>query len=60
MTVSITFPPDVSTHQFFGGFVSGQVIQVEVEPTSQSVVSELKPVPFEVYCSPLRVFKSYR
>lgn len=37
-----------------------QVVPLEVESTSQSVVSELKPVPFEVYLSPLRVFKSYR
>ncbi|XP_017297244.1 zinc finger C3H1 domain-containing protein isoform X3 [Kryptolebias marmoratus] len=39
---------------------SAQVIPLEVEPASQSVVSELKPVSFEVYRSPLRVFKSYR
>ncbi|XP_013882225.1 zinc finger C3H1 domain-containing protein [Austrofundulus limnaeus] len=37
-----------------------QVVPLEVESTSQPVVSELKPVPFEVYHSPLRVFKSYR
>uniref|UniRef100_A0A1A7Y0F5 Zinc finger, C3H1-type containing n=1 Tax=Iconisemion striatum TaxID=60296 RepID=A0A1A7Y0F5_9TELE len=37
-----------------------QVILLEVEPTSQSAVTELKPVPFERYHSPLLVFRSYR
>ncbi|XP_060892208.1 zinc finger C3H1 domain-containing protein-like isoform X3 [Labrus mixtus] len=39
----------------------GQVVPVEMDvPTSQSGNSELKPVPFGLYRSPLLVFRSYR
>ncbi|KAF7224923.1 zinc finger C3H1 domain-containing protein isoform X3 [Nothobranchius furzeri] len=37
-----------------------QVILLEAEPTSQSSVAELIPIPFEQYHSPLLVFRSYR
>ncbi|KAM4553251.1 zinc finger C3H1 domain-containing protein [Fundulus diaphanus] len=39
---------------------TAQVIPVELEAGSQPVVSELKPVSFEPYHSPLLVFRSYR
>lgn len=43
------------------GSVSVQVVSVEMETTiNQSGNSELKPVPFEPYHSPLLVFRSYR
>ncbi|KAM4734728.1 zinc finger C3H1 domain-containing protein isoform 2-T2 [Anableps anableps] len=39
---------------------AGQMIPVELEAGNQPVVSELKPVSFEPYRSPLLVFRSYR
>ncbi|MEQ2268564.1 hypothetical protein XENORESO_004737 [Xenotaenia resolanae] len=39
---------------------TGQVVPVELEAGNQPVVSELKPVSFEPYRSPLLVFRSYR
>ncbi|XP_015253564.1 PREDICTED: zinc finger C3H1 domain-containing protein isoform X1 [Cyprinodon variegatus] len=39
---------------------AGQVIPVELDAGNQPAVSELKPVSFEPYHSPLLVFKSYR
>uniref|UniRef100_A0A3B3WT82 Putative zinc-finger domain-containing protein n=1 Tax=Poecilia mexicana TaxID=48701 RepID=A0A3B3WT82_9TELE len=41
-------------------FVPGQMVPVELEAGNQPVVSELKPVSFEPYRSPLLVFRSYR
>ncbi|XP_036963341.1 zinc finger C3H1 domain-containing protein-like isoform X1 [Acanthopagrus latus] len=38
----------------------GQVVSLELDTTSQSGSSELKPVPFGSYHSPLLVFRSYR
>ncbi|XP_014826514.1 PREDICTED: zinc finger C3H1 domain-containing protein isoform X3 [Poecilia mexicana] len=39
---------------------TGQMVPVELEAGNQPVVSELKPVSFEPYRSPLLVFRSYR
>uniref|UniRef100_A0A0S7EI63 ZC3H1 n=1 Tax=Poeciliopsis prolifica TaxID=188132 RepID=A0A0S7EI63_9TELE len=39
---------------------AGQMVPVELEAGNQPVVSELKPVSFEPYRSPLLVFRSYR
>ncbi|PWA22429.1 hypothetical protein CCH79_00016941, partial [Gambusia affinis] len=39
---------------------TGQMLPVELEAGNQPVVSELKPVSFEPYRSPLLVFRSYR
>lgn len=42
-------------------FLSPQVVSLEADTaTNQSANSELKPVPFGAYHSPLLVFRSYR